>query len=90
VQVAAAAPAQYTLFVGRAGKGSGTVSSSPAGIWCGTACSAAYGAGTSVTLQAAATPGSAFAGWSGACSGTGACVVSMAAARSVVASFKRR
>jgi len=90
VQVAAAAPAQYTLFVGRAGKGSGTLSSSPAGIWCGTACSAAYSAGASVTLQAAPAPGSAFAGWSGACSGTGACVVSMAAARSVVASFKRR
>jgi len=31
--------------------------------------------------------GSTFAGWSGACSGTGSCTVSMTAARSVTATF---
>ena len=32
-------------------------------------------------------PGSTFAGWSGACSGTGTCVVTMSAAQSVTATF---
>src|SRR5262249_14602601 len=43
--------------------------------------------GTSVTLNAAAASGSTFAGWSGACTGTGACTVSMTQARSVTAAF---
>ncbi|MHB8535485.1 MAG: InlB B-repeat-containing protein, partial [Sulfuricaulis sp.] len=58
----------YTLSV--ATSGSGSVTSSPGGINCGTSCSAAYAAGTAVTLTAAAASGYSFAGWSGACSGT--------------------
>ena len=89
VQVATSAQVQYMLFAGTAGKGGGTLASSPAGIACPGACSAAYGAGTNVTLRATPAPGAMFAGWSGACSGTNACVVSMTAARSVVANFKK-
>src|SRR5262249_4991527 len=67
-----------TLTVTLAGTGSGTVTSSPAGISCPGTCSAAFGSGTSVTLTATAASGSTFAGWSGAgCSGTGPCTVSM-------------
>jgi endoglucanase len=40
-----------------------------------------------VTLTASAASGSTFAGWSGACTGTGTCTVSMSAARSVTATF---
>jgi len=40
-----------------------------------------------VTLTAVPAAGSLFGGWSGACSGTGSCVVSMTAARSVTATF---
>jgi hypothetical protein len=40
-----------------------------------------------VTLNATAASGSTFAGWSGACTGTGTCTVSMTAARSVTATF---
>jgi sugar lactone lactonase YvrE len=80
-------PAPPTLTVSKAGAGSGTVSSSPSGISCGTTCSAAFGAGTSVTLTATAASGSVFAGWSGACAGTGACTVGMTAAQSVTATF---
>ena len=69
------------------GHGRGTVTSSPAGINCGTTCSANYASGTSVTLTAAAASGSTFAGWSGACTGTGTCVTSMTAARNVTATF---
>ena len=77
----------YTLTVARAGGGTGTVTSSPAGITCGTDCTEVYNHGTSVTLTAAAAGGSTFAGWSGACTGAGACTVSMTAAQSVTATF---
>jgi hypothetical protein len=77
------------LAVSVAGDGSGIVSSSPAGIQCGTTCSATYAPGTLVTLTASADPlQSVFAGWSGACSGTGTtCTVTLDVARSVTASF---
>jgi len=75
------------LTVTKSGSGSGTVASSPAGISCGTACSASYTSGTSVTLTATPASGSTFAGWSGACSGTGTCTLAMTAARSVTATF---
>ena len=77
----------FALGVTRAGTGSGTVTSSPAGISCGSACSANYNSGTSVTLTAAAASGSTFGGWGGACTGTGTCTVAMTAARSVTATF---
>jgi hypothetical protein len=77
-----------TLTVARAGNGRGLVSSSPAGISCGSDCSQGYASGTVVTLEPTPAPGSGFAGWSGACSGTGTCRVTMAAARSVTAIFK--
>jgi hypothetical protein len=76
-----------SLTVSRAGSGSGTVTSSPAGIDCGASCSASYDAGTVVTLTATPAQDSGFAGWSGACSGTGTCSVTMSAARSVTATF---
>jgi uncharacterized repeat protein (TIGR02543 family) len=77
----------FALTVGKAGTGSGTVTSSPSGINCGADCSETYASGSSVTLTAAAASGSSFAGWSGACTGTGACTVSMTAARNVTATF---
>ena len=46
-----------------------------------------YTTGTSVTLTAAAATDSTFTGWSGVCSGTGICSVSMTAAKSVTANF---
>jgi RHS repeat-associated protein len=77
----------YTLTVAKAGTGTGTVTSSPVGINCGTACSAGYASGTKITLTAAAATGSAFTGWSGACTGTGTCAVTLSAAKSVTATF---
>jgi len=67
----------------------GTVSSQPTQIMCGEECSAAYFPGTPVTLLAHPIPDFlyAFTGWSGDCTGTGACVVDMDADRSVVANF---
>lgn len=82
-----AAPPTKSLQVARAGTGSGTISSSPSGISCGSACSHAFASGASVVLTATPSAGSKFTGWSGACSGTGACKVTMSAAQSVTASF---
>jgi hypothetical protein len=81
-------PPSPSLTVNKAGTGSGTVTSSPAGINCGSACSAPFAPGTSVTLTATAASGSAFTGWSGgSCSGTGPCTVTMNQNRSVTATF---
>jgi hypothetical protein len=78
----------YTLTVSTIGTGSGTVSSTPAGINCGAACQAGFTDGTVVTLTAVAAGGSTFAGWAGeGCSGTGACQVTMDAPRQVTATF---
>ena len=75
------------LTVTKSGTGSGTVTSSPAGINCGATCSASYANGTAVTLTATPAAGSTFAGWSGSCTGTGTCSVTMSAAKSVTATF---
>ncbi len=76
-----------TLTVAKSGAGSGTVTSSPAAINCGTTCSASFATGTAVALSATPASGSSFTGWSGACTGTGACNVTMDAAKSVTANF---
>jgi hypothetical protein len=82
------APASQTLSVLKTGTGTGTVTSSPAGINCGAACSANYPQDTIVVLTAAADPGSVFTGWSGGgCSGTGTCTVTLSTATTVTANF---
>ncbi|MBK9950681.1 MAG: hypothetical protein IPP10_03890 [Candidatus Competibacteraceae bacterium] len=81
--------AKYTLTVTKAGSGAGTVVSNPAGVNCGSACSYGFASGTNVTLTATPASGSTFAGWSGACTGTGTCTVPMSAAKSVKATFNK-
>jgi len=78
---------QVALSVALAGNGSGSVTSNPAGINCPATCSANYNTGTAVTLTATAGTSSTFAGWSGACTGTGSCQVTMTQARTVTATF---
>jgi hypothetical protein len=73
-------------------KGSGTVSAL-AGRCIGTAttktCIQKYAAGRSVTLTAKPSKKNSFLGWSGACTGTGPCVLSMTTDRAVTATFKK-
>jgi len=76
-----------TLTLSKRGDGAGAVTSSPAGINCGTGCRHAYDYGSSVTLSPRAAKGSSFGGWAGACTGKASCVLTMTAARSVKASF---
>ena len=76
-----------SLTVAATGTGTGTITSSPAGINCGATCTASFAIAASVTLTATPATGSTFAGWTGACTGTGTCTVPMSAARSVTATF---
>ena len=79
---------RFLLQVSKTGSGNGTVvSTSPAGIDCGTDCSEEYNQDQLVTLKATAAAGNSFAGWSGACAGTGSCQVTMNAAKTVTATF---
>jgi hypothetical protein len=73
----------------KAGGGTGTVTSSPAGIACGSTCVASFANGTSVSLSARPGTRSRFVGWSGDCSGRSACVLSMTANHTVKATFAR-
>jgi hypothetical protein len=69
------------------GTGSGSVNSNPAGINCGSDCSQAYSSGTIVSLIAAPSSGSIFAGWSGDSDCLDG-VVTMGANKSCTATFK--
>jgi len=83
------APTLHALSVAKTttAGAAGSVSSSPAGIACGGTCTANFAHGAVVALTATPAVGSKFAGWGGACAGSGACQVSMSAAKSVTASF---
>ena len=83
-----AATTTYTLTITIAGTASGTVTSSPVGISCKPTCSASFASGTIVKLTASPASGAYFAGWSGACSGTGTtCTLAMTASRAATATF---
>jgi hypothetical protein len=78
-----------TLSISKSGTGSGPVTSTPAGITCGSTCNANFAQGTSVTLTATPNTGSLFTGWSGACSGTANnCNVTIDAAKAVTATYQ--
>ncbi len=76
------------LSVSKSGTGQGLVTSSPAGIDCGSICAASFPLGAKVMLTAAPAPNSRFAGWSGACDGSGPCEVTMSAAQGLSANFE--
>jgi hypothetical protein len=79
--------ARFALTVSETGGGNGTVAASVNGVDCGTACGTSFDSAAVVTLTATPGTGSVFAGWSGACSGTGACQVTMSQAWTVTAIF---
>lgn len=78
------------LAVVRLGSGTGTVTSSPSGINCGSNCTARFASDSLVNLVAIPSPGSDFIGWSGACVGLASCNVVMSEAREVIAVFQTR
>jgi hypothetical protein len=79
----------FQLTVTKNNGGTSLVTSSPAGISCGTTCAASFVSNTVVTLTATPAQGWLHGTWSGACSGTTAqtCQVTMSQARSVTVAF---
>lgn len=77
----------FKLTVTKTGNGSGTITTAGGGISCGTTCSATYLSGTVVNVGETPDPNSLFAGWSGACTGTVGCAVTMNADMTVTANF---
>ncbi len=80
---------KFTPKVTKAGNGSGTVTSTPAGIHCGADCQEPYNSGTMVTLKATPATGSTFAGWSGDAD----CLdgkVTMKVSKTCTATFKKK
>jgi hypothetical protein len=80
--------AAYRLTIAPLGGGGGTVSGGGLGPCAiaggvGTGCTADVPYGTTVTLSAAADASSIFQGWSGPCTGTGTCNVTMTTDRTV-------
>jgi chitodextrinase len=71
--------------------GNGMVTSSPTGIRCpSNSCSTSYGTGSTVTVTAKPDKRWKFTGWSGACSGTGECVIQLLNNQVVEATFSQR
>ncbi len=82
-------PNQFQLSVSIATANTGTVTSSPAGINCPATCSANFQQNTQVTLSAAPASNYSFSGWSGSCSGTSSCAVTISANTSITATFTK-
>jgi hypothetical protein len=81
-------PSTSTLSVSIVGNG--MVTSSPTGIRCpSNSCSTSYGTGSTVTLTAKPEKRWKFTGWSGACSGTGECVMQLSNDQIVEATFSQ-
>jgi len=83
-----AAPTQVlSLAIGGEGGGSVAVTPNPPGDVCPGNCNQTFNEGTVVTLTPTPAGGSMFSGWSGDCSGSGSCQLTMDAAKSVTATF---
>lgn len=80
---------KYDLSITRSGTGSGTITSLPAGITCGSTCLGRFPDRSRVTLLAMPDSGSSFTSWEGACTGTEECSIWMNTKKFVTARFDR-
>jgi|GEM_PF-2182361 uncharacterized repeat protein (TIGR02543 family) len=76
-----------TLTISNSNVTGGTVTSVDGSISCGTICSANFTQGGTVTLLEIPAAGYNFTGWTGACTGSTTCTVTMSSAQSVTAIF---
>ncbi len=82
--------ARFPLAIAKSGSGTGIVTSSPDGIFCGPACNydlERFAENSIVTLFSQPSPDSTFSGWSGGCSGTGPCQITMDNPKDVIATY---
>jgi hypothetical protein len=89
VEVEGGAP-EFQLKVTKNGTGTGTVTSSPAGIGCGSECQASFAEGTLVKLTGTPDPGSKPVVWQscpGTVNGSNQCEVTISAAKEAKATF---
>jgi YVTN family beta-propeller protein len=84
----------FTLTVSLIGTGNGTVTDTSEQISCtdtagviSGSCSGSYAPGTVVNLTATPAQPATFGGWSGPCTGTGTCSVTLSTSQTVTASF---
>jgi hypothetical protein len=75
------------LTVHTSSNATGTITSNPTGINCGTSCSGKFSVDTHVTLNAQPASGATFVGWGGACTGAGSCTLRLAANTFVTGNF---
>ena len=89
-QFIASSALAISLTIG--GNGRGVVTFTPAGsrASCSASCRSRYSTGTQVTLAATPATDMVFGGWTGECSGTGTCTVTMSASRNVAATFYKK
>ncbi len=79
---------RYSLTLAIEGSGSGRVESDLPGVSCSTSCTTSWFAGATVTLTATPAEGTAFIGWSGACTDAApTCRLTIGAPTSVTARF---
>jgi hypothetical protein len=85
---AAAHISNFPLTISKSGEGSGTITSNPIGLSCGSTCTASFSTDSPVTLSANPASDSIFSGWSGGgCSGTSSCTLTLSSSASVSANF---
>lgn len=80
-------PGTHTVTVDLQGSGTGSVTSNPAGISCGATCNALFTADSSVMLTPTPRRDAYFAGWTGDCSGTAACSLTVSGPKVATATF---
>jgi hypothetical protein len=77
-----------TVYITNVNNGSGTVTINPGAITCTESCNNLLPAGVTYTLTAVASDYSEFNSWSGICTGTGTCTVTLDNAKDVTATFE--
>jgi len=88
ISCSAGASTSVQLTVKSAGSGAGTVTSTPAGINCPQSCTASFPKGTAVVLTPSPEAGTTFAGWSGPCTGTGICKLTLETSTAAMPTFE--
>jgi hypothetical protein len=83
-------PSQHTLTANKDGTGTGIVTSYPEGINCGSDCDEVYYSDTVIKFIAIPDTNSSFSGWSGVCSGTGQCILTLNTDTIVTATFNSK